>query len=295
MDDGWTALVVFLLGDPHLLEGGERGKDGASDPYRVFPLGRSNDLDLHCRWCEGGDLLLHTVGDARVHGATTGENSVGVEILTDVDVTLHDGVVASLVDTSRLHSQEAGLEEGLWASETLVANGDDLSVGKLVALLEGGAGGGGLHLLFEVEGDVAELLLDVTDDLTLGGGGERVATLGEDLHEVIGQITSGQVETEDGVGEGVSLVDGNGVGDTITRVENDTGGTSRGVEGEHGLDGDVHGGGIEGLEHDLCHLLSVGLGVEGSLSQQYGVLLRGNTKLVVEGVMPDLSIVTNSI
>ena len=273
------------------MEGGERGKDGASDPYRVFPLGRSNDLDLHRWWCEGGDLLLHTVGDARVHCATTGENGVGVEILTDVDVALHDGVVASLVDTSRLHSQEAGLEEGLWASETLVADGDDLSVGKLVALLERGAGGGSLHLLFEVEGDIAELLLDVTDDLTLGGGGERVATLGEDLHEVIGQITSGQVETEDGVGEGVSLVDGNGVGDTITRVENDTGGTSRGVQGEHSLDGDVHGGGVEGLEHDLCHLFSVGLGVKGSLSQQYGVLLRGNTKLVVEGVMPDLKVI----
>ena len=136
MNDGWSALVVFLLGDPHLLEGGERGKDRASDPYRVFPLGRSDDLDLHRGWCKGRDLLLHTVGDARVHGATAGENGVGVEILTDVDVALHDGVVAGLVDTSRLHTQEAWLEESLGASETLVADGDDLSVGKLVALLE---------------------------------------------------------------------------------------------------------------------------------------------------------------
>ena len=139
MDDGWSALVVFLLGDPHLLEGGERGKDGASDPYRVFPLWWGNDLDLHCGRSKSCDLLLHTVGDARVHGAASGENGVGVEILTDVDIALHDGVVASLVDTSRLHTQEARLEEGLWASETLVADGDDLSVGKLVALLEGGA------------------------------------------------------------------------------------------------------------------------------------------------------------
>ena len=34
-------------------------------------------------------------------------------------------------------------------------------------------------------------------------------------------------------------------------------GTSGGVEGKHGLDGDVHGGGVEGLKHDLCHLFSV--------------------------------------
>ena len=230
MNDGWSALVVFLLGDPHLLEGGEGGQDGASDPYRVLPLGRSDDLDLHCGWSEGGDLLLHTVGDAGVHCAATRENSVGVEILTDVNVALHDGVVGGLVDTSRLHTQEAGLEEGLWASETLVADGDDLSVGKLVALLKGGARGSGLHLLFEVEGNVAELLLDVTNDLTLGSGGERVATLSEDLHEVVGQITAGQVETEDSVGESVSLVDGHSVGDTITRVKHDTGGTSGSVQ-----------------------------------------------------------------
>ena len=90
--------------------------------------------------------------------------------------------------------------------------------------------------------------------------------------------------------EGVSLIDGHSVGDTITRVEHDTSGTSGGIQREYGLDGDVHGWSVEGLEHDLCHLLPVGLGVEGSLSQQNRVLLWGNTKFVVEGVMPDLKI-----
>ena len=50
----------------------------------------------------------------------------------------------------------------------------------------------------------------------------------------------------------------------------------------------IHGWGVEGLEHDLCHLFMVGLGVEGGLSEQDWVLLRGNTELIVEGVMPDL-------
>lgn len=36
------------------------------------------------------------------------------------------------------------------------------------------------------------------------------------------------------------------------------------------------------------HLLSVDLGIEGSLSQEDGVLLWCDTELVVEGVMPDL-------
>ena len=35
VDDGGAALVVLLLGDPHLLEGGEGGQDGSSDPDGV--------------------------------------------------------------------------------------------------------------------------------------------------------------------------------------------------------------------------------------------------------------------
>ncbi|KFR13484.1 hypothetical protein N306_12013, partial [Opisthocomus hoazin] len=65
-------------------------------------------------------------------------------------------------------------------------------------------------------------------------------------------------------------------------------GTARGVEGQHSLDGHVHGGDVEGLKHDLGHLLPVGFGVEGGLGEQGGVLLGGHTQLVVEGVVPDL-------
>jgi hypothetical protein len=34
------------------------------------------------------------------------------------------------------------------------------------------------------------------------------------------------------------------------------------------LDGDVHGGDAESLEHDLGHLLAIGLGVKRRLSEQ---------------------------
>merc|ERR1719295_323437 len=288
VDDAGTGLVVLLLGDPHLLEGGEGSQDGASDPDGVLPLGGSNDLDLHGGRSQGGDLLLHAVSDTGVHGGASREDGVRVEILTDINVALHDGVKGSLMDTNDLHTQEGRLEDGLGAAETLVADGDDLSVGQLVGLLEGGGGLGDVHLILEVEGDVAELLLHVTDNLSLSGGHERITALGEDLHEVVGQVASGQVETQDGVGEGVTLVDRDGVGNTITGVKNDTGGTARGVQGEHGLDTDVHGGGVESLEGDLGHLLSVGLRVEGGLRVESGVLLGGGTQLVVDGVMPDL-------
>ena len=251
MDNGWARLVVFLFGDPHLLEGGQGGQDGATDPYRVFPLRWSNDLDLHCGRGQSSDFLLHTVGNAWVHGGTTRQHCIGVQVLTDINITLHDAVVGGLVDTTRLHTQERWLEQGFWAPEPLVSDGDHLAIRKLIALLKRRGGSGGGHFLLKVEGDIAEFFLNVTDDLTLSSGGEGVATLCEDLHQVVGEIPAGQIQTENGVGEGISLVDGHGVSDTITRVEYDTSGTTRGVQRQYSLDGHVHGRGVEGLEHDL--------------------------------------------
>merc|ERR1712076_329066 len=83
------------------------------------------------------------------------------------------------MDTAGFHSQEGWLEEGFWGTKTFVANGDDLSIGQFIGLLQGGGGSSGCHFLFEVKGNIAELFLDVTDNFTLTGG------------------TSGSIEGED--------------------------------------------------------------------------------------------------
>merc|ERR1712215_111026 len=288
VDNGWSALIILLLGDPHLLEGGERSKDGSSDPDRVLPLWWSNDLDLDGGRSKGSDLLLHPVSNTRVHGGASRHDGVGIEILTDVNITLHDGVVGGLMDTTGFHSKERDIKESLWATETLITNGNDLTVGKLIGLLKGGGGSSSRHFLFKVKSNIAELLLDVTDNLALSSGGEGVATLSEDLHQVVGKFTSSKVKTDNGMREGITFIDGDTMGDTITRVHDNTSGTARGIEGEDSLDSNIHCRHVEGLEHDLGHLLTVSFGVEGSLSQEDGLFLRGNTEFIVEGVMPDL-------
>merc|ERR1712096_579696 len=288
VDNGWATLIILLLGDPHLLEGGEGSKDGASDPDRVFPLWGSNDLDLDGGWSKSSDLLLHPVSNTRVHGGASRHDGVGIQVLTDVNIALHDGVVGGLMDATGFHSKEGRLEESLWATETFIANGDDLAVGKFIGLLKGGGGSGSGHFLLKVKGNIAELLLDVTDNLTFSSGGEGVATLSEDLHQVVGELTSSKVKTDNSMGKGITFIDRDSMGDTITRVHDNTSGTTRGIEGEDSLDGDIHGGHVEGLKHDLGHLLTVSLGVEGSLSKEDGLLLRGNTEFIVDGVMPDL-------
>ena len=106
VDNARAGLVVFLLGDPHLLEGGQRGQDGSTDPDGVFALRGSDDLDFDGGWGQGSDFLLHTISNAGVHGGATRQDSVGVQILTDVDIALHDRVVDGLVDAARFHTQE---------------------------------------------------------------------------------------------------------------------------------------------------------------------------------------------
>lgn len=222
-----------------------------------------------------------------VHGGTTGQDDVGVEILTDIDITLHDRSKSELMNTRVLHTEQVRTEQSLGTTEALVADCDDLTIGQFIGFFEAGALGGGLHLLLEVEGDVTKLLLDLTDDFTLGRVGESVTTLGEQLHEVLGKITASQVETHDGMGHAETGVDGDHVGDTITRVNNDTGDTTRGVQGKDGLDLDEERRGVESLKNDGGHLLTVGLGVTRSLSEKDAVLFRGNAELIIEGVVPN--------
>ena len=139
-----------------------------------------------------------------------------------------------------------------------------------------------LQFLLKVEGDVAQLLLDITDDFTLRRGVELVAALGEVLDQELREVTAGQIDTKDGVRERETLVDRDGVGDTITGVEHDTGCTTGRIQGEDGLDGDVEGGSVEGLEHDLCHILLVCLGIERRFGEEDGVLFRCDTEGAVE-------------
>ena len=134
MNDGWARFVVFLLGDPHLLEGGQTGKDRSANPDRVFALWWSNNLDFHGGWCQSSDLLGQTVGDTAEHSSTTRKNNVCVQVFTDINITFHDGLEHSVMDTFGFFSDQCWLEKNFWAAETLVSDGDDITVWQFVAL-----------------------------------------------------------------------------------------------------------------------------------------------------------------
>ena len=78
VDDGRTRLVVLGLGDPHLLEGGQTGQDGATDPDGVFAFWGCYNLDLHGGGSKSSEFLGHALGNAREHGGSTGKDDVGI-------------------------------------------------------------------------------------------------------------------------------------------------------------------------------------------------------------------------
>jgi hypothetical protein len=94
------------------------------------------------------------------------------------------------MDVKDLLADDGRLEENLRASESLVADDNDVAIGKLVGLLEGRGLSSSPGLLVEVKSDVGELLLDTSDVITLGISGERVASLSADIYQVVSQVPS---------------------------------------------------------------------------------------------------------
>merc|ERR1719343_253763 len=88
--------------------------------------------------------------------------------------------------------------------------------------------------------------------------------------------------------KGITFVDGDRMGNTVTGIHHDTSGTTGSVQGKDCLDCDVHSRNIEGFKHDLRHTFAVSLWIQRCLSEQNWVFLRGNAQLVIEGMVPNL-------
>jgi len=290
VDDSGSVFLVVLLGDPRGGEGGERSKGRSSLPDGVLSVGSGDNSDLSTGRSSGNKLLLESVGHTFVHGGTTGHDDVLAEFSSDINVGGRDGSPGEGIDRFARHTVKTGLVDELGGTDSHGSgNSDDCLIGESVLFVLLGVLGAVFLLCSVVLGNVTELFLDLSDDFDLGSGGEVVTSFEEEFLEVASEDTSSDLHTLDGVREGESFEDGDGMGNTITRVGNETGGSTGGVEGHDGLDGDIDVLDLEGFEHDLDHLLSVSLGLSGSLSEQYTLnLAGGDSELVVEGVMPDL-------
>ena len=128
--------------------------------------------------------------------------------------------------------------------------------------------------ILDIEGDEAALLFDFSDNLCPCGFSTLLLdTIGsEEGDEVVSNGSTGDEVLVNGVRNGETFIDWDSVGNTISRINDATGGSTVGVEGKDGLDGNVHTGNLESLEHELGHLLSVGFWVSWGLGEETFVL-----------------------
>merc|ERR1712050_566395 len=287
VNNTWTCFIVLLFSDPHSLKSRQRSQNGTTNPDGVFPFWWRDNFDFHGGWSQSSDFFLHSISNTWVHSGTTGQNVVSVQIFSDINIALHNRVISSFMNTSRFHTDEGWLKQSFWASESFVTNGDNLTIWKFIRFFQRGRRSGGGHFLFKVQGNVAKFFFDVSDDFSFSGSDKAVTSFSKDFHEVISQVSTGKIESHDSVWESITFVNWNVVGNTITRVQNDTSGSTRSVQRQNGLNGDVHGWEIESLKHNLSHLFSIGFWVQWSFGQQSWAFFWGDSKFVVVSVVPD--------
>merc|ERR1719471_643737 len=246
------------------------------------------DPPIQTEYFRSGGATILTLTEAGAKVVISLLNLLSISV--NIDVALLDRIVGQFVDTFGFFSDEVRLEEDFWGSESFTSNGDDLTVGKLVLLFDLACccALSLLQLLGVIFSDIRKFFLHITDDFSLCGSGERVTSLCQDFHHVDSKITSCKIETKNSMRKSITFINWDGMRNTITGVENNTGGTSRSIQRKDSLDSNIHSRGRESFKHNLRHLFSVCFWVQWSFRQQNGVLFWGDSKLVIEGMMPDL-------
>lgn len=265
MDDLGTILFVFFLGDPLGFEGSEGAESRCTSPDGVVSISWGNDLDHVSSRCHGVKFFLKSIRETFVKGGSTGEDNVLIEISSDIHIAIVDGGLGKFVYTEGLVTflDEVWEEESFWSHESWGVDGNGGTIRELVVLGEFGGGRGLLLIGGWVNGDVTDLLLHSIDNLLPGRlSSDFLDTFeGKEFEEILGDGSSGNEVLSDSVRDGETFEDWDGMGDTISLIGDETGGSTVGVEGHDSLDSNVHTLDLMGLEHDGGHLLSVGLWV----------------------------------
>mmetsp|Transcript_101943 Transcript_101943/g.318590 ORF Transcript_101943/g.318590 Transcript_101943/m.318590 type:complete len:251 (+) Transcript_101943:604-1356(+) len=113
------------------------------------------------------------------------------------------------------------------------------------------------------------------------------AVLRQQLGQQGVQFAACEVQAVDAVRQAETVEDWDRVRHALAAVQHQASRPALAQQCEDALDGHVQRWHAEGLEHDLDHLLAVGLGVVGRLREEHGVPVGVHLQLVEEGVLPE--------
>lgn len=220
MDDFSTVLLVLLLGDPLSFESGEGRESRTTGPDGVVSVLGGDDLDHAGHWAHGIEFFLESVGETFVKGGSSGEDDVLVEIFSNVDIALLDGSESHGMHTLNLVTllDQIWEEETLWSQESWGVDGNSLTIGELVVLLEFSRLGG-LNLIGGwVKRNETEIFLNFSNDLSPSGlstlFGDAIGL--KELGHMVGDGSTGDIVLLNGMGDLETLIDWNAMGNTIS-------------------------------------------------------------------------------
>ena len=180
------------------------------------------------------DFLPHSFAHAVEQGRTSRKDNVLEKVFSYINVTfLHGGIAVLVHSIKMVEARLFWAEKNLSGLESLGTDQDFPSIGELVILLASMALLSLSLSSLEVIYNVAHFFLDVLNDFELGISSEAETLLVQNLLQIGGDVSSGQVDSLDGVGDSITFINWHSVRNSVTGIKHHTGGPTVGVEGQH--------------------------------------------------------------
>merc|ERR1719499_1374378 len=146
----WSTLVILIFRDPHFLKSAQRRQNRSSNPDRVFTLWWCHNLNLDTCRSQRSHFLGQTHINSWEHSGTARQHSVGVQVTSNIHITLHNRFIRQLVDTFTLFSNQVWLKQHLRTSKSFSSDSNNLSIWQFIILLDIRRGLCFLQLLIEI-------------------------------------------------------------------------------------------------------------------------------------------------
>merc|ERR1719242_2508287 len=195
VDNTRSTLIILILANPHFLESTQRRQDRSSNPDRVFTLWWCHNLNLDTCRCQRSHLLGQSDINSWEHGGTSRQHSVGVQVTSNIHITLHNRFISQLVNTFTLFTNHVWLKQHLRTSESFSSDSHNLPIWQFIILLDIRRSLRFCQFFLVILCNISQFLLNISNNLSFCRGSKRVTSLSQYFHQIISQITSCQIQS----------------------------------------------------------------------------------------------------
>jgi hypothetical protein len=142
------------------------------------------------------------------------------------------------------------IKHSFWASELLITDGNDVSVWEFKLDIFVTRFFEFFHFFIEIKSNVAFFFFDSSNNLEFSRTLESLTGFHQDFGKMRSKISTSEVVSHNSMWKRITFIDWDSVGNSITRINDHTSGSSGGVEGKNSLDRDIELWDTESLEED---------------------------------------------